>query len=143
MCFFLSGGDAHRGAWVLPGPGVVVPGVGEGGGGAPLRTEPLPRLKRGLGWSCAWYSPYPRLSWVQGFAIACFVVMSIASLTCCHCCWSQTWCGAPDCPPELEIVKILNVVRASKDICSDQLEELLTVRPIFPAIKISCTNCLR
>lgn len=84
----------------------------------------------------------PRLSCIHGFAIACSVVMSTVSHLLCLCCWPQTLFGASDCPPELEIVKHINVVRASKGICSDQLEELLTGHPIFPTIKITYTNCL-
>lgn len=89
--------------------------------------------------------PYPSLSWIQGFAIACFVVMMFtAVLTCC------VIAAGPKlgtvhltAHQNLELLNYLNVVRTSKAICSDQLEELLTVHPIFPAIKISCTNCLR
>lgn len=50
--------------------------------------------------------PHPGLSWIQGFAIACFVVMmSTAFLTCCVIAAGPKL-GAPDCPPELEIVKL-------------------------------------
>lgn len=122
------------------GTGVVVPGVQEGEVAHPSEgSEPLPGLKQGVWDGLVLDSfPYPQAfvdSWV------CHCMFCVSHLLC-RCCWPQTLFGASDCPPELEIVKHINVVRASKDICSDQLEELLTGHPIFPTIKISCTNCL-
>lgn len=53
--FFLSGGDTHRGAWVLPGTGVVVSGGQEGEVAHPLRRNGAFASDKtgGLGWSCA------------------------------------------------------------------------------------------
>lgn len=57
--FFLYGGETHRGAWLLPGTGVVGPGVQEGEVAHPFRRNAaFASVKTGgLGWSCAWFSP--------------------------------------------------------------------------------------
>lgn len=109
-CVFLYGGDTHRRAWVLPGTGVVVPGVQEGEVAHPFRRNgAFASVKTGGGGSgmvvCLILPHIPRISWIHGFAIACSVVMSTVSHLLCRCCWPQSLFGASDCPPELEIVK--------------------------------------
>lgn len=127
---------------------MVDPGVGEQGGGAPLgKNGTFASVKTGSGMGmvlCLILSRNPG-----------FVDSGV-----CHCvfCSDDVHCGSHlfviaagskldtvhlTAHQNLELLNYLNVVTASKAIRSDQLEELLTVHPIFPAIKISCTNCLR
>lgn len=65
---FLHGGDAHRGVWVLPGPGVVVPGVGERGGGAPLgKNGTFALIKTGSGMGMVLCLILSRIPGFRGF----------------------------------------------------------------------------
>lgn len=109
---------AAEGAWVLPGPSVLVPGA-RGGGGAPLRKSgTLTALRRGSGTAfCSTPPRTPGLSRVRGSAVACSGAMATVSLTCWVLAAGPKLCAVcVTAPQNLRLYTQLNVVQGFKGL---------------------------